>query len=83
MKSEFHKRIREENVVPDLPVKFNPPHNLLQTERSIKGGVPFGERARNNLQILADLFSEEIERISKEINVSVARLILLILQTMT
>ena len=54
---------------------FNPPHNLLQTERAIEAVVGFrAEMARNNLQMLEDLFSEEIERISKEINASMASL---------
>ena len=54
---------------------FNPPHNLLQTERSIKAVVGFhAEIDGNNLQMLENLFSEEIERISKEINVSMASL---------
>ena len=75
VRSEFYKKIREENGIPEWAVMFNPPHNLLQTERSIKAVVGFrAEMARNNLQMLEDLFSEEIERISKEINVSMASL---------
>ena len=75
VRSEFYKRVREENRVPDWTVMFNPPHNLLQTERSIEAVVGFcAEMARNNLQMLEDLFSEEIERISQETNASMASL---------
>ena len=65
VRSEFYRKIREENGVPEWPVMFNLQHNLLQTERSIEAVVGFcAEMARNNLQMLEDLFSEEIERIS-------------------
>ena len=75
VRSEFYRKIREENGIPEWAVMFNPPHNLLQTERAIEAVVGFrAEMARNNLQMLEDLFSEEIERLSKEINASTASL---------
>ena len=75
VRSEFYKKLRQEEGYPDWSVMFNPPHNLLQTERAIESTVGFrAEMAKQNLQMLEDLFCEENSRISAEINASMASL---------
>ena len=75
VRTEFYKKLRQEEGYPDWAVMFNPPHNLLQTERAIESTVEFrAEIARQNLQMLEDLFCEENCRISAEINASMASL---------
>ena len=75
VRTEFYKKLRQEEGYPDWAVMFNPPHNLLQTERAIESTVGFrAEIARQNLQMLEDLFCEENSRITAEINASMASL---------
>ena len=75
VRTEFYKKLRQEEGYPDWAVMFNPPHNLLQTERVIESTVGFrATMAKQNLQMLEDLFCEENSRISAEINASMASL---------
>ena len=75
VQTEFYKKLRQEEGYPDWAVMFNPPHNLLQTERVIESTVGFrATMAKQNLQMLEDLFCEENSRISTEINASMASL---------
>ena len=75
VRTEFYKKLRQEEGYPDWAVMFNPPHNLLQTERAIESTIGFrAEIAKQNLQMLEDLFCEENSRISAEINASMASL---------
>ena len=75
VRTEFYKKLRQEEGYPDWAVMFNPPHNLLQTERAVESTVRFrAEMAKQNLQMLEDLFCEENSRISAEINASMASL---------
>ena len=75
VRTEFYRKIRIEGGVPDWAVMFNPPHNLLQTERAVESTIGFrAEMAKQNLQMLEDLFCEENSRISAEINASMASL---------
>ena len=75
VRTEFYKKLRQEEGYPDWAVMFNSPHNLLQTERAIESTVGFrATMAKQNLQMLEDLFCEENSRISTEINASMASL---------
>ena len=75
LRTEFYKKLRQEEGYPDWAVMFNPPHNLLQTERAVESTVAFrAEIAKQNLQMLEDLFCEENSRITTEINASMASL---------
>ena len=75
VRTEFYKKLRQEEGYPDWAVMFNPPHNLLQTERVVESTVAFrAEIAKQNLQMLEDLFCEENSRITAEINASMASL---------
>ena len=75
VRTEFYKKLRQEEGYPDWAMMFNPPHNLLQTERAIESTVGFrATMAKQNLQMLEDLFCEENSRISAEINALMASL---------
>ena len=41
VRTEFYKKLRQEEGYPDWAVMFNPPHNLLQTESAIESTVRF------------------------------------------
>ena len=71
----FNERLLGNDMFPSWAVSFNPPENLLLTQRAIELTVGFRyEEAKNSIRMINDLMREESERLTHEITATMASL---------
>ena len=71
----YNERLLSNDMFPSWAVSFNPPENLLSTQRAVESTVGFRyEQAKNSIRMINDLMREESDRLTHEIQATMASL---------